>query len=342
MIITSSSDGPYIFYQKDGKVQVIIKNGDETDTIVLTRDELKKTEFRCATDSSSLPEFKFRPVPELTTNKSTYDMPSKLLAVSDIEGNFVSYYKLLVNNGVIDENYNWTFCKGHLVILGDLVDRGKNVTQCLWLTYKLEQEAGKHGGQVHYLLGNHEQFLLMGIDFYAHIKYKKLYNVLRISSDVLYSDSTELGRWMRTRNAMIKAGDIVFVHGGIHPIIGDTHLSVSEINKIVQDNIDTNEPDTDEAYHLLTGNGILWYRGFVEPHDDYEKITRQELTNLLKIYSCRKFVVGHTPVENVSVDMDNIIFRLDVDHYNNSQALLIEDNEYFMAGADGKRTKLLK
>ena len=34
--------------------------------------------------------------------------------------------------GIIDKNLNWKFGKGHLVVLGDIFDRGSMVTEVLW------------------------------------------------------------------------------------------------------------------------------------------------------------------------------------------------------------------
>ena len=36
----------------------------------------------------------------------------------------------------MDEKYQWIFGKGHLVICGDLFDRGNDVAAELWLIYK--------------------------------------------------------------------------------------------------------------------------------------------------------------------------------------------------------------
>ena len=50
-------------------------------------------------------------------DKQYFLFPYKLLAMSDIEGNYEKYYQLLFSNNIIDANYHWIFGKGHLVIV---------------------------------------------------------------------------------------------------------------------------------------------------------------------------------------------------------------------------------
>ena len=64
-----------------------------------------------------------------------------MFVVSDIEGEFKAFRQLLQGNNIIDENFNWTFGNGHLVLTGDFVDRGTLVTEVLWLIYSLEEKA---------------------------------------------------------------------------------------------------------------------------------------------------------------------------------------------------------
>jgi hypothetical protein len=94
--------------------------------------------------------------PGLANEKAEHKKVGKMLILSDIEGNFAAFRKLLQANHVIDDNFNWTFEKNHLVLIGDFVDRGTMVTEVLWLIYSLEEKASAAGGYVHYILGNHE------------------------------------------------------------------------------------------------------------------------------------------------------------------------------------------
>ena len=118
-------DGPYITYLGE---QMLIHRGEtyEGKPIVL-RDELPFSErqalaFSCYTDSAVPTSFEFALRKNLNIPPTEYDLPDRLLAISDIEGNFYAFQQLLVGNGVIDEDFNWTFGSGHLVLLGDLFD----------------------------------------------------------------------------------------------------------------------------------------------------------------------------------------------------------------------------
>ena len=107
----------------------------------------------------------------------------------------VCYTKLLR----IDKNLDWAFGKGHLVILGDVFDRGAEVTELLWLIRKLEQQALEAGGMVHFVLGNHE-FMTMQNDLrYINKKYRRTEQLLNTSYPDLYGINTVMGRWLRSK-----------------------------------------------------------------------------------------------------------------------------------------------
>ncbi|MBK8507033.1 MAG: metallophosphoesterase [Saprospiraceae bacterium] len=132
-------------------------------------------------------------------------MPSRLLAISDIEGNFDGLVSFLQSNGVISADFDWTYGDCHLLINGDLVDRGAYPMAILWLIYKLEAQAEAVGGQVHVILGNHDLMNIQGWGDYAHEDFK---NTLRAVTGMfeidhafrfLYSRNNEIGKWLRSK-----------------------------------------------------------------------------------------------------------------------------------------------
>lgn len=137
--------------------------------------------------------------PELNIEPSIYTLPEKFLAVSDIEGNLEAFVMLLQDAGVMDTNYNWTFDDGHLFFVGDMFDRGTNVTECLWLLYRLESQAEAMGGKIHFIVGNHDMMNMI-YDF-RYVAQKYLANVLLMDETLesIYASDTELGSWLRTK-----------------------------------------------------------------------------------------------------------------------------------------------
>ena len=81
---------------------------------------------------------------------------SRIVAVGDIHGAYDTLVLLLRRAGLVDESLNWTGRDAHLVIMGDVVDRGPADRKALDLLRRLADEAAAAGGRVHQLLGNHE------------------------------------------------------------------------------------------------------------------------------------------------------------------------------------------
>jgi len=81
---------------------------------------------------SSKKAFQFQLTQELQPPKTVYSPPEKILVISDIEGDFSYIRDILQCQGVINKQCSWTYGKGHLVIIGDVFDRGNDVTECLW------------------------------------------------------------------------------------------------------------------------------------------------------------------------------------------------------------------
>src|SRR6185503_2902022 len=148
--------------------------------------------------------------------------------------NFAGFRKLLQAGGVIDADYNWTFGNGHLVLTGDFVDRGDQVTEVLWLIYSLEEKAKAAGGYVHFILGNHEIMNMSNDLRYLHPKYVENTMLLNEHYMTLYGENSELGRWLRTKNIMEKVGDMIYTHGGISSQMNLVNSSISDINKMAR------------------------------------------------------------------------------------------------------------
>lgn len=121
--------------------------------------------------------------------------------------------------------------ENHLMIIGDIFDRGKDVPQIFWLFYKLEEEAAKAGGHVSFMLGNHEPMVLANDLRYTKEKYKILAEKLKMKYPRLFGPDTELGRWLGTRNTMQMIGNDLYVHAGLGKDFYDKNLSIPTVNE---------------------------------------------------------------------------------------------------------------
>jgi hypothetical protein len=272
--------------------------------------------------------------------RSEFRKPSKLFVISDIEGQYVYFKQLLQAAGVMDENFNWTFGKGHLVICGDVFDRGNQVAECLWLIYLLEDKAKEEGGYVHFILGNHEIMNLNRDYRYVNPKYMELAQQKAVSYDDFYNRKTELGQWLRTKNIMEKIGDLLFLHAGVSPYINDLGLDINIINNVTRTYYDQTEDSIPPlAQLLLLDEGPLWYRGYFMP----PWATKQQIDSTLELFSVKKIIIGHTPIERISSFYKGKVINVDVPHAKGaSEGLYIEDKKYYRVGLKGEKELLMR
>lgn len=208
-------DGPYIIadtsYYVASENKIETRKINNSDTILVQVNNSSKDRFFFLLDR------------QISKPQDVYEMPDKIVALSDIEGNFDGFSSFLMANKIIDADYNWNFGNGHLVLNGDFVDRGNNVVPVLWLIFKLEKQAESQGGKVHYILGNHEIMNFQGKWSYNNRRYIKSAQTVSKQNDwdkavrFMYSDKTELGKWLRSKNVMEKIGNYIFVHAGLSP-----------------------------------------------------------------------------------------------------------------------------
>lgn len=336
-------DGPYVMYQdKQLLVHYILDDGGnkaiKTDSF--TVDQKGTAVLNVATDQPG-ESFTVNLKPALENEKTEYAGISKLFVVSDIEGNFRTFRKLLVNNGVMDDKFNWTFGNGHLVLTGDFFDRGDHVTEVLWLIYSLEEKAKAAGGYVHFILGNHE-IMNMGNDFrYVHPKYMESAVLLNLYYGSFFGEKSELGKWLRTKNIMEKINDILFVHGGVSQEVNTVDLSVSKVNKLARPWY----PDTTYKYRdprvelLFSDIGPFWYRGY---YTGKIKASHAQIDSTLRLYGVNHIATGHTVIaDTISVLFDGKVFNTDVHHVKGfSEGLLYQDGKYYRASQLGERFQI--
>lgn len=110
--------------------------------------------------------------PAAQTDVSPCDIttPERVVAIGDIHGAFDTFVAILREAGLVDRSRRWSGGKAVLVQTGDVLDRGPDSKRVLDLIRNLEIEAGRAGGQVHALVGNHEVMRLTGDMRYVSAK----------------------------------------------------------------------------------------------------------------------------------------------------------------------------
>jgi len=322
--LTSLNEGPFIFIKKQKLIKKQIING-----VILSKELPLNT-------------FKTTFTPEL----STYKNVKKIAALSDIHGQYDLAITLLKNNKVIDNQLNWKFGKGHLVIAGDIFDRGPKVHETLLLVYKLEQQAKEKGGRVHFLLGNHEYMVLHKDLRYIHKKYKAVSKLLNVGYDELYGENTVLGRWLRAKATIIKINSDYFVHGGISKEFirktGFSSETMHTINSTMRTSIYRSKKEmktTDFYKTYYSSKGLIWYRGYFN-----DNLKDTEIDNILHALDATHIIVGHCSNKEVVQLFNYKIYGVDSSLKNGKygELLLIKNKRYLRRTLDGKKEKFSK
>lgn len=272
-----------------------------------------------------------------------YQDAEPILALSDFESSFRAFRNFLLAHQVIDAQLNWTFGRGHLVLVGDFVDRDVSTTQLLWLIYQLEQRAAAAGGHVHFILGNHEIKNLQGDFQSAAKKYLFVANVLGQPQAALFGDTSLLGRWLASKNSLELINQHLFVHGGLHPKLAAMDLNLRQLNDYIRANYRhayyPKPAQGDQEYLLSTRLGPSWYRGYFE-----DGLTQAEVEAPLQKFGATAVVVGHTPQWRVKKLFQGKVLAIGVKHPRDyrgsipprsSEGLLIRDGHYFRLTEDG-------
>lgn len=271
-----------------------------------------------------------------------WPMPDKLLIVSDLEGEFAAAVRLLQVQGVIGDRLEWTYGDGHLVLVGDMVDRGPNVVPLLWLIYKLEAEAKAAGGRVHYLLGNHERYVLQGRPKSAHPKHLATARATGLSYGELWSQRSELGRWLRSKPVMIRIGDSVFVHGSVSPAVLRLAPDLDQLDALAARHIGASKKASDPlaATALQSAKGVLADRTLAT-RSPADAAIEDHLQQVLNHFHARRIVVGHTRVEHVGYTHGGRVLRTDVAHARQvNEAILWSEGQWWRVDAGGVREPL--
>lgn len=180
----------------------------------------------------------------------------RIVALSDVHGAYEPMLRTLANAGVIDEELAWSGGATHLVVVGDLLDRGPDSREAMDLLMRLEGEAAGAGGKVHVLIGNHEAMNLMGDLRYVsageyaafaadetadereraykawsagstdadtperRAAFDRQYPAGYFAHRRAFAADGRYGAWLLTKPVIVVLNGTAFVHGGLSPMVG--------------------------------------------------------------------------------------------------------------------------
>ncbi len=190
----------------------------------------------------------------------------RVVALSDIHGAYDAMLATLEQADVIDEAGAWIGGDTHLVIVGDLLDRGSDSRAVMDHLMRLEVEAPEQGGRVHVLIGNHEAMNLMGdlryvsageyaafagdetpderdawFERYAarageagaaedfRARFDERFPPGYFAHRREFGFSGKYGQWLLQKPVLVVVNETAYVHGGLSPIVAD--LGLEGINR---------------------------------------------------------------------------------------------------------------
>lgn len=292
--------------------------------------------------------------PDFDRSNDVFRRVDSLFVLGDVHGSYDNLINLLQKSKVIDSELKWSAGSSHLLFLGDLFDRGNDVTKVLWFIHGLEEQAEKNGGKVHLLLGNHEIMTMTSDLRYISRKEKALSIAYGVGYDIMFHPrDSYLGSWIRHQPAVIKIDDVIFAHGGIVDL-GTT--SINEYNEqafaYMSDDIflEIAKPEPDSTAYdpdrwmrrkqmFYSDKSPFWYRGYAQT-DTLQK----QLNDMLKKYRSKLHVVGHTPFETITQRYKGKFITTDLTEKATELLLLVRDGKKyirFKIDSEGQKTELV-
>ncbi len=269
-----------------------------------------------------------------------YALPRRLFVIADIESHFQPFCKLLLKRRIINKYLQWTFGDGHLVIMGDcFLNHDAQAAECLWFIYSLEEQARREGGYVHFILGNHK--ILDGEWRSTHPRYATQKSNSSKPITALYNGNTELWNWLQTKNMMEKIGPLLFVHGGIPPVLNSLPHSIADINDLARAHYSDQMRAFADPLQALLFNEIdspFYYQGY---YDGTAKIEQVDAT--LDKFGVHTIITGHTLQPEATAYFDGKVISVNIDPESiNAEGLFMIRKRIYRITREGKKEKIKK
>ena len=284
-------------------------------------------------------------------NRTEY---AKTFAVSDLHGRFDLFAAILKTGEVINDKYEWIYGSNHLVIDGDIFDRGADVLPILWLIYKLEFEAKTVGGRVTTILGDHEEMIMRDNLKYTYAKYNTLsQRAMNMTYGKMWGLTNVMGNWLCSKNTIQIVGENLYVHAGLSKVFMEREETIPEINELVSKSIYLSKeerkkqyPDIADFLYSDSYNGPLWYRGMVKTGSEYSPIKEADVDKLLAQYDVKRIIIGHTENSRVKYTYNKKVYDICVNHpkafEKETRAVVIEGDDIKAINDEGELVTIKK
>lgn len=355
----SGTNGLYIEYDKGLKFHWITNVADsgyyelrKTDNTIISKGVTSSSRAHSISIAHNIKDnliFKFGGInearyeiklhPKTNLQDAIYKNVDSLYVVGDVHGRYNEVINLLQKSQLIDTNLDWIGGKSHLVFLGDLFDRGDDVTKVLWFIYELEEKAKLKGGKVHLVLGNHE-IMVMSNDL-RYLSRKEAYIPIAHNTtyDYMFHPSNSLlGEWLSKKPSVIKIDNAIFAHGGILDLGTNTidsfnkrtasYMQKEPFLDLMKEYPDSLKYSTTEwnqiRSHFLYEDNLFWYRGYVK----YDTLATQ-LNAMLRKYNAKVHVVAHTTVETITQKYKGKLLTTDLNEAATELLLLVRNKKKY-------------
>ncbi len=234
---------------------------------------------------------------------------ARIVAVGDIHGDLDALLRILIGMRIIGTDGKWYGECAHLILMGDLNDRGPDSADVMAFVMGLEEGATAHGGRVDALLGNHELLAVEG-DY----RYSRAVEVVALESfwyghlnglHAIYRGQSPYARWLRRRPTVIKVASTVFVHAGLDAWALDHDADF--VNATVSAWVAhfqgvAEEPDPSTVWLIeRASEGPLWTNRF-HVSAEYPKSEagfREVVADVLDAWGATRLIVGHRPTRAI-------------------------------------------
>ena len=244
------------------------------------------------------------------------------LVIGDIHADAKALLYILKESGAMTKEGAFTRKYQDIVFVGDLVGKGKQNIEVLDILMDLEMHSKVRGPRMHFLLGNHEVWMLDG--HFKHLSNKDLKRLKLMgynSPEKAFGLNGRYGRWLSGLNTMVQIGPDLISHAGFGGL--DLDLTPQQINESVRGWLiylqggakpkDGRswliglDPNNLEEYQSL---GPIWTHAMAPGKKkralvDDEVLTPGKVDAYLKKLNAEHIIVGHNPTPNNKVILEH-------------------------------------